>query len=260
MQALAASQSTPSQQAARREESVLLAEALDRLPADYREVIVLRQLEELSFPEVAQRMGKSVGGVKQFRLVDADGNPTTDPNKARILLPFGGYKASSLALMFETLSSVMAGNGLLTPFLLGGERPRPGAQNSVVAAIDIADRVRRFNETPRPLRLPTRIGLHAGDMFLGSVGAFNHYEYRPTGDMVNTASRIEGLNKYLGTGILASEEVSDQLAGFVFRELGQFLLAGKSKPVLIRELICRDGECGEADRRIPFRGCPRRGA
>jgi len=66
VQALAASQSSPSQQAARREESVLLAGALDRLPADYREVIVLRQLEELSFPEVAQRMGRSVGSVKQL--------------------------------------------------------------------------------------------------------------------------------------------------------------------------------------------------
>ncbi|NLT74750.1 MAG: Ldh family oxidoreductase [Chloroflexi bacterium] len=70
--------------------------------------------------------------------LDSDGNPTTDPNEARILLPFGGYKASSLALMFETLSSVMAGNGLLTASLLGGERQRPGAQNSVVAAIDIS--------------------------------------------------------------------------------------------------------------------------
>lgn len=70
--------------------------------------------------------------------LDADGNSTTDPNKARILLPFGGYKASSLALMFETLSSVMAGNSLLNPYLLGGEKPKPGTQNSVVAAIDVA--------------------------------------------------------------------------------------------------------------------------
>jgi ureidoglycolate dehydrogenase (NAD+) len=70
--------------------------------------------------------------------LDADGNPTTDATKARILLPFGSYKASSLALMFETLSSVMAGNCLLNPYLLGGEKPQPGTQNSVVAAIDVA--------------------------------------------------------------------------------------------------------------------------
>ena len=70
--------------------------------------------------------------------LDAEGNPTTDASLARILLPFGGYKASSLALMFETLSSVMASNALLTPYLLGGDKPTPGIQNSVVAAIDVA--------------------------------------------------------------------------------------------------------------------------
>ncbi len=64
--ALAAPQSSPSKQAARREEALRLADALDRLPGDYREVIVLRQLEELSFPQVAERMQRSVGSVKQL--------------------------------------------------------------------------------------------------------------------------------------------------------------------------------------------------
>lgn len=70
--------------------------------------------------------------------LDGDGNPTTNPSQARIMLPFGGYKASSLALMFETLSSVLVGNALLTPYLVGGDKPSPGAQNSVVAAVDVA--------------------------------------------------------------------------------------------------------------------------
>jgi RNA polymerase sigma-70 factor (ECF subfamily) len=51
---------------AQREQGVLLAEALARLPADYREVVVLRHLEELEFPEVARRMGRSVGSVKKL--------------------------------------------------------------------------------------------------------------------------------------------------------------------------------------------------
>lgn len=123
-------------------------------------------------------------------------------------------------------------------------------ERACMAALDIGNAVKRFNDSSGSAPLPTRLGLHSGTILLGNIGAEDHFEYRPMGDIVNTASRIEGLNKYLGTGILASEEVSDQLAGFVFRELGQFLLAGKSKPVLIRELICRDGECGEADRRV----------
>jgi RNA polymerase sigma-70 factor (ECF subfamily) len=64
--ALAASQSTPSQHASRREQAVLLADALDGLPEDYREVIILRHLEVLPFSEVAQRMGRSEDSVQKL--------------------------------------------------------------------------------------------------------------------------------------------------------------------------------------------------
>jgi RNA polymerase sigma-70 factor (ECF subfamily) len=63
---LVARQSSPSHQAARREQAVLLAEALDRLPEDYREVLILRHLEGLSFPGVARRLGRSVDSVEKL--------------------------------------------------------------------------------------------------------------------------------------------------------------------------------------------------
>jgi RNA polymerase sigma-70 factor (ECF subfamily) len=65
-QVLAAPQSTPSQQAARREQDVLLAEALERLPEDYREVLILHHLEGLDHPSVAARMGRTVDSVKNL--------------------------------------------------------------------------------------------------------------------------------------------------------------------------------------------------
>ena len=65
-QALVAPQSSPSNQAARREQAVLLADALGQLPSDYREVIILSHLEGLSFPEVASRMGRTVNSVKNL--------------------------------------------------------------------------------------------------------------------------------------------------------------------------------------------------
>jgi RNA polymerase sigma-70 factor (ECF subfamily) len=58
--------SSPSQQASRREQVVLLADALEQLPDDYREVIVLRHLEGLTFAEVAQRMGRSLDSVEKL--------------------------------------------------------------------------------------------------------------------------------------------------------------------------------------------------
>jgi RNA polymerase sigma-70 factor (ECF subfamily) len=63
---LFAKQSTPSHQAARREQAVLLADALQQLPEDYREVLVLRHLEERTFVEVARCMGRSLDSVKNL--------------------------------------------------------------------------------------------------------------------------------------------------------------------------------------------------
>ena len=58
--------SSPSQQASRREQSVLLADALAQLPEDYRQVLVLRHLQELTFPEISRRMERSLSSVEKL--------------------------------------------------------------------------------------------------------------------------------------------------------------------------------------------------
>lgn len=63
---LAASGSSPSVHAARRESEVLLVEALERLSEDHREVIFLRNVEGLPHEEVAERMGRSPGAVRML--------------------------------------------------------------------------------------------------------------------------------------------------------------------------------------------------
>jgi RNA polymerase sigma-70 factor (ECF subfamily) len=63
---MVAAQSSPSAQASRREQAVLLADAMEHLPEDYREVIILRQLEGLTFPQVARRMGRTEDSVKNL--------------------------------------------------------------------------------------------------------------------------------------------------------------------------------------------------
>lgn len=60
--------SSPSQQAMRGEQTVLVAEAMARLPDDYQTVLVLRHLEGLTFPQVAERMGRSVDSVEKLWL------------------------------------------------------------------------------------------------------------------------------------------------------------------------------------------------
>ena len=65
---LQALNSSPSARAERREDARRLAEALERLPEDYREVLLLRHFQGLTFPEVARRLGKTLASVKNIWL------------------------------------------------------------------------------------------------------------------------------------------------------------------------------------------------
>jgi len=115
-----------------------------------------------------------------------------------------------------------------------------------LAAIDINQALSGLYGPSDPHRLNTRIGLHYGDIFLGNIGGGDHYQHSVMGDIVNTASRIEGLNKHLGTRLLVSDEVIDRLGGLLSRELGGFRLKGKTTAIVVHELVCRleeaDGE------------------
>nr|MBS0019543.1 adenylate/guanylate cyclase domain-containing protein [Gammaproteobacteria bacterium] len=110
-------------------------------------------------------------------------------------------------------------------------------QGACRAALDILQEINRYRLQPGQAALPTRFGLHAGVMVLGNVGAGEHFEYRAVGDVVNTAHRLEQLNKVLGTRILASAEVVRGLDGVISRALGSFQLAGKRRTLLVYELL-----------------------
>ena len=114
---------------------------------------------------------------------------------------------------------------------------REHRRRACAAAVDMTINLQPFDPSSEHAGLPTRIGLHSGEILLGNIGAVNHYEYRAVGDTVNTASRIQGLNKQLGTRLLVSEDVIDDLDEFLTRKLGAFLLVGKSKPTVIYELL-----------------------
>ena len=65
---LAADTPSPSSDAVQRESAVRLADALARLPEDYRQVLMLRVFEELPAEEVAQCMGRSAGAVRMLQM------------------------------------------------------------------------------------------------------------------------------------------------------------------------------------------------
>jgi adenylate cyclase len=111
------------------------------------------------------------------------------------------------------------------------------------AALEARDVFARFTAT-HAVSLRTRIGLDAGSFALGSIG----HEYHVVGAVPNTASRIQNLNKQLGTTILASEAVVRDLDGFCTRPLGRFSLAGVPGETAIVEILGLAGTVDEPTR------------
>jgi len=68
--------------------------------------------------------------------LDAEGNPTTDPQKAELPMPLGGPKGAGLSLVFECLTSLMVGPSYIRRWLTGESRIHQ--QSAIVAALDIA--------------------------------------------------------------------------------------------------------------------------
>lgn len=94
-------------------------------------------------------------------------------------------------------------------------------------------------------RVITRIGLHTGVANVGNFGSTTRVDYTAFGENINLASRMEGLNKYLGTRVLMTGDTYEGIGlRLVTRYLGLFRLKGFEKAVHVYELMDRkeDGE------------------
>jgi len=121
------------------------------------------------------------------------------------------------------------------------------SHQALSAAVEIQHLMRRYNEKRKQKKrrqVRIGIGLHTGPLIMGIIGDTKRMDAATIADSVNTASRIENLNKYYGTNILLSGDTFELLGknaeNFNFRRLGQVLLKGKKKPVDVYE--CIDGE------------------
>lgn len=107
------------------------------------------------------------------------------------------------------------GDGIMAFFGAPHSQGQP-CQQGLAAARAMFRRLDELNvELVREGQPPVRIGvgLHAGDAVVGYVGSSSRHEYSAIGDVVNVASRLEGLTKDTGYPLVVSASVFEVSAG-----------------------------------------------
>jgi len=157
---------------------------------------------------------------------------------------------------FQTLFPVVQEVGGETVDVLGdamlaiwaGAEPDPALrERACMAALQLAAAAERFRKVESGAPIRTRIGVDFGQMSLGMLGSALHFEYRPTGEPPNIASRLQELGKedWLDTQLLASEAAISGLDRFLVRDLGLYALRNLPHPTRVYELM---GERANATR------------
>ncbi|MBI2275853.1 MAG: adenylate/guanylate cyclase domain-containing protein [Dechloromonas sp.] len=88
----------------------------------------------------------------------------------------------------------------------------------------------------------TRIGIHSGEVIVGNFGGSTMFDYRALGDPVNTASRLEGANKQIGTNICLSAATLAGCPDAAVRPVGRLILKGKIEAIEVFEPLVGERE------------------
>jgi adenylate cyclase len=108
-------------------------------------------------------------------------------------------------------------------------------QKAVECALDMQHSLREWRKVSEEKGVPplkVRIGIHTGEVVVGDVGAKDQVGYTAIGDVVNTAARLEPLNKEFGTEILISEEVRSHLGDSIETQfVGELAIRGREEGI-----------------------------
>jgi len=147
-----------------------------------------------------------------------------------------------------TVAEVEKAGGMVNKFLgdgfmavFGAPLSLPNSCNSaVICAIGIFEKLQLFNVSRTGEIVKLGIGINYGPMVAGVMGTDSRKEYTVIGDIVNTASRIESLNKEFGTSLLISQSVYDNLDANLkeqFESMPPAMVKGKDQPISIYKKI-----------------------
>ncbi|HEY3760271.1 MAG TPA: adenylate/guanylate cyclase domain-containing protein [Verrucomicrobiae bacterium] len=149
------------------------------------------------------------------------------------------YFETTLQCIHETDGTVVKLIGDAIFAIWNAPLPQPDhRKRAALAALRLREQLVRFDATERTLPLRTRAGLHTGEACVGNIGSSTRFDYTAIGDSINLTSRIEGLNKQMGTQVLATREVQREVEkDFVWRQVGHFKFKGFGRAVEIFDLV-----------------------
>jgi adenylate cyclase len=110
-------------------------------------------------------------------------------------------------------------------------------RKALCAALEVTRAIESFAADDPGVRLTPRVGLDDGPFYLGHTGGGGRLSYSILGDPANSAARLEGLNKIVGTRILAAASVLEGIDDVVVRPLGEFAVVGKANALSVVEVI-----------------------
>jgi adenylate cyclase len=120
------------------------------------------------------------------------------------------------------------------------------ARKAALAALQMQEDIKQLNETlqaeaaasgkPYP-PVMIGIGLNTGPCCVGNLGTSQRFDYSVIGDTVNVASRLEGLSKTYGVGIVAGAAVAEEAPDLAFIEIGIAAVKGRSEAIRIYTLL-----------------------
>jgi class 3 adenylate cyclase/CheY-like chemotaxis protein len=140
------------------------------------------------------------------------------------------------------------GDAIQILFNAPGDQP-DYATRAVACAQDLDRWAEAFRERWRAKQVDfgaTRIGVHAGPALVGNFGGSRFFDYTAYGDTINTAARLEGANKILGTRICVSAAVAAAADNFKGRPVGDLVLRGRTEPLRAYEPLCPEAFDGAA--------------
>jgi adenylate cyclase len=163
----------------------------------------------------------------------------TDPAKAVSLL--NAYLDRMIAIAFAhggTLDRIV-GDAVAIMFSAPVTQPDHRAR-ALGCALEMDAFAMQYTTELKSKGIPfglTRIGIHTGEVIVGNFGGTTIFDYRALGDPVNTAARLESVNKHLGTRICVSEATLSGCPDAVVRPVGRLVLVGKTQSIMVYEPI-----------------------